>query len=524
MLLLCASVIASGQGMVVATGSSRIQGKVLDVQGKGVAGALVHLHGSASMPILNVQTDAQGTFEFAGLAAGSYTLDAENDALRSQSASVQITPTQSILTIDLKLAPANAAAQTMQFADDPNFTVAGVTDWTAAGGHGSDSSLRTSEALTRETLALRSKSEQTGEPVSAASQATESALRAQQVKAPKSFDANHRLGRFYLDQGRYKDALPWLRAAYGIDPANVENELDLAKACQGAQEWPQAREHVAHLLAARNTADIHRLAAEIDEASGDPLAAVHEYEAAAKLDPSEQNYFDWGSELLLHRAVLQARQVFEQGVKAYPHSSRMLVALGGALFAGALYDDAARRLCEASDLDPSQREPYLFMGKIEIAAPDPLTCVEEKLGRFVQLYPDDSLAHYFYAMALWKQAGTAVDAQHIAAVQAQLLRAVALDPKCADAYLQLGNLSATQRNFKDAVDDYQKAIHANPKLAEAYYRLGVAYDRLGQREQAAQQFALHDAIRKEQAADVERQRKEIKQFLVAPAHSSTQTP
>ncbi len=40
--------------------------------------------------------------------------------------------------------------QGMEFADKPDFAVAGVTDWTAVGGHGSDSSLRTSEALTRE--------------------------------------------------------------------------------------------------------------------------------------------------------------------------------------------------------------------------------------------------------------------------------------------------------------------------------------------------------------------------------------
>ena len=43
----------------------------------------------------------------------------------------------------------------MEFADKPNFTVAGVTDWTAVGGHGSDATLRTSEALARETVTLK---------------------------------------------------------------------------------------------------------------------------------------------------------------------------------------------------------------------------------------------------------------------------------------------------------------------------------------------------------------------------------
>ena len=83
----------------------------------------------------------------------------------------------------------------------------------------------------------------------------------------------------------------------------------------------------------------------------------------------------------------------------------MLTALGAALFAGALYDDAAHRLCEASDLNPADPEPYTFMGKIEIAAPNPLACVSQKLERFVRLQPDNAIANYFYAMALWKENG-----------------------------------------------------------------------------------------------------------------------
>ena len=175
----------------------------------------------------------------------------------------------------------------MDFADNPTFTVAGVTDWTAAGGHGSDAILRTSESLTRETLNLKP---------DASTPATKP-------------DSN----------------------------ANVES------------------------------ANQHRMTGEKAEKLGNPLAAVQEYAEATRLDPSEQNYFAWGSELLFHRAVWQAKDVLEEGVKAYPTSSRLLTALGSTLFAGALYDDAARRLCEASDLNPSDPEPYLFMGKVEIA-------------------------------------------------------------------------------------------------------------------------------------------------------------
>ena len=81
----------------------------------------------------------------------------------------------------------------------------------------------------------------------------------------------------------------------------------------------------------------------------------------------------------------------------------MLAALGTAQFAGALYDEAAASLCAASDLNPADPEPYSFMGRIDIAAPKPLACVEPRLARFVQAQPTNAQANYLYAMALWKR-------------------------------------------------------------------------------------------------------------------------
>ncbi len=277
---------------------------------------------------------------------------------------------------------------------------------------------------------------------------------------------------------------------------------------------PQSRDHVEKLLAHEDDAGLHRLLGELDEKMGDPLAAVHEDEQAVRLDPSEQNYFAWGSELLLHRAVWQAAEVFKSGTKAYPKSARMLTALGTALFAGALYDQAAESLCQASDLNPADTEPYIFMGKIEMAAPKPLPCIEPRLARFVQQQPGNSLANYFYAMAIWKQQPLPMNRESAQKVETLLTRAVAADPKCGDAYLQLGILSSSQHNFEKAIGYYAKAIEVDPQLGEAHYRLGVAYDRIGSPEKAKQEFQLHDEIEKQQAAAVERQRREVKQFLV----------
>jgi tetratricopeptide (TPR) repeat protein len=417
-----------------------VRGIVRDSDGKAVGDAVVRLTPEGGTSAMNTKTDGAGAFSFSALSTGRYQLRAEKAELRSRTAVVDTLSQSDWPKIDLVLEgsrsvhpDSSTSIQMMTFADEPNFTVAGVMDWTAVGGHGSDSSLRTSEALASETLTLK--------------------------------------------------------------PGNPEK-------------------NAATPIGSANEGDLHRLAGEHAEKSGDPLAAVHEYEQAVRLDPSEENYFEWGSELLLHRAVWQAQMVFQRGAQAHPISARMLTGLGAALFAGARYEEAALRLCSASDLNPTDSEPYIFMGKIQITAPNPLECVEQKLARFVQQQPANSLAYYFYAMAILKRQQQTADKHVTQEVEKLLTKAVSLDPKCGDAYLQLGILSASQRNFEKAIDFYAKAIEANPQSSEAHYRLGVAYDRIGESAKAKQEFKLHDEIGRQQAEAIERQRRELKQFVV----------
>jgi tetratricopeptide (TPR) repeat protein len=149
-----------------------------------------------------------------------------------------------------------------------------------------------------------------------------------------------------------------------------------------------------------------------------------------------------------------------------------------------------------------------------MAAPKPLACIEPRLARFVQQQPANALANYFYAMAIWKRQQQPMDQAASRQVETLLTRAVAIDPKCGDAYLQLGILSSAQHDLEKAIVFYTKAIEVDPQLGEAHYRLGVTYDRIGSPEKAKQEFQLHDEIEKLQAVAVERQRREVKQFLV----------
>jgi Flp pilus assembly protein TadD len=151
---------------------------------------------------------------------------------------------------------------------------------------------------------------------------------------------------------------------------------------------------------------------------------------------------------------------------------------------------------------------------MEETAPAPLPCVEEKMARFMQNQPRDALAHYYYAMSLLKRAKESGDPAIGKPAEALLEKAATINPKLGEAHLQLGILYFTRGDNAAAIRAYQKAIEVSPKLGAAHYRLALAYKRAGEDAKAQQEFQTHQQIEKTEAADVERQRREIQQFLV----------
>lgn len=480
-----------------------IRGVVTDPSGNPVPDVVVTLQQIGVV----TRTDAHGGFSFTNVRSGKYSVRAEKADMRG---SAEISTGDAASQITLILSANSARTEGMEFTDKPNFTVAGITDWTAVGGHGSDASLRTSETLAREAATLRP----AGTAAPAHASDTENALRAAATASPKSFVANRELGKFCLHERRYGEAVLPLETAFHIDPTNSSNEYDLALAYKESGDLKRAYEHVHHLLTEENAAEFHRLAGDVDEAMGDALSAEREYETAVHLEPSEVNEFAWGTELLLHRAVWPATEVFRKGAASYPKSARMLSALGVALFASAQYEEAAQHLCEATALNPEDPAPYTFLGEIEIASPAPLGCAEEKLARFMQTQPGNAHAKYYYAMAILKRQGIPANTVDVENARSLLMKAVELDPMIGEAYLQLGIMSMDKRDYQQSIDFFTRAVEANPQLGDAHYRLGIVYQRVGSAVKAKQEFERHDAIEKAQAEAVERQRSKVKQFMV----------
>ncbi len=517
----------------VAPQLAQVEGSVRDGAGKPVVDASVHLQELGHSNPSETRTNGDGAFAFSAVPAGTYTVKVAKSGFSDATEdSIKLAPAEK-RHCDFVLRSSGASSShsatpppsaALELDDRPNFTVAGITDSTGSGGHGSETRMRTGEALARETLQLKAANPaptttpeaETGVPATLAS---EHDLRAAVLQSPHSFEANYNLGEFYFHSERYREAIPPLDTAYHVNPGDYPNALDLALAYEACGEFAQSRERVDRMLTndrdldKQKEADLRRLLGNLDEKLEDPLAAQREYERAAALDASEQNYFAWAAELLLHGAAAPAVEVFGRGARLHPDSARMLAGLGAALYTGGSPDEAARHLCEASDLEPANPAPYLFLGKMQEAASSALPCAEQKLARFAQDQPASALANYYYALALWKQNRGSVNSDALQHAQALLEKSSALDPKLDVAYLELGNLHFARGALGEAVAAYQKAIAANPLGSEAHYQLGLAYKRMGENTRAQNEFDRYKQLDKTETAAIERQRRELRQFL-----------
>lgn len=489
---------------------STLHGIIRDSQGKPIAAASVHLQSKGGTQSLTARADAQGSYSFAALQEGVYSLRVEMAGYGDAEIAALFIASKEVKSVDLTLAPVKTplevnTTQPPKFFDEPQFTVAGVTDTTSLGGHGSDTIVRTREALAKETASLG----KTGSQPTATAEA-EKLLRENLDRDPNDCETNHQLGKLLIASGKAREAIPYLERSAATKPDDYQVAYDLAVANVDAGNYAQARKTATALLAHHDTAELHHLLGGVQEKLGNSLDAVHEYQRASEVDPEEAYIFDWGSELFLHHAPEPAEEVFSRGNHLFPHSIRMLVGLGAAWFAQGSYDQAIQNICDASDLNPGDPVPYEFMGKIQNSQTRPPAGLVEKLHRFVTLHPESAEANYYYAVGLWK---LREPPDTPAQVELLLKNAVRLDPKLGAAWLQLGIVHAEQHDSAKAISDYQRAIEAAPQLEEAHYRLAQAYWKMGKTEEGKAEIETYNRMTKESAQRVERERHDIPQFV-----------
>ena len=491
------------------TGLATISGVVSDVSKRPISGARVEVLTRDGAALQSGSTDAEGRFRFLSVPTGNYHLRATTKTGgEADSDAFFLAPGQT-RNLDLTVsANASTTKNDVDFFDHPTFSVAGVTDTTNLGGHGSNTLTRTEQSLAKDVVGLE-------KSPSASDTAEEVRLREAADHHPSDFFANHQAGKVLLADGRGTQALPYLERARNLRPDDYENEFALAGAYMASGNLSNARSIVAHLLNTQDRSELHNLLGAIEERSGDPVKAEQEYRLAAKQDPTERNLFDWGAELLLHHVPAAATDVFNEGVRRFPASARMLTALGVTWYARGSYPQASEILGRAADLNPTEPTPYIFLGRILMIEASVPEGTSERIQRFLKLAPQDAWANYLAAIDLWKRTHATQDRANLDHIQALLARATELDPSFALAFFQRGVVCSEVGDIPAAMAALQHAVAADPTLAEPHYRLAQLYRRAGDEVNARRELSRYAELTASDAARADRERHEIQQFVIS---------
>lgn len=396
-----------------------VEGNVQDAQGHPLAGATVSLDSSNSTPAFTSTADLRGQFRFATLPAGTYTVHGKLSGYVETIQGPFELHDHQIKSIVLSLS--KEAGQTSQkdsssaiaFSDEPTFTVAGVTDTTTLGGHGSGPIVRNSDALSKETASLAHE-----KPAKASTAADDSA------------------------------------------------HLDLAQ--QAAAIRAKLVQH--------DDAELHAQLADIEESQGRALEAEKEYQRAAEMDPAEPHLFAWGAELLLHHAPEPAIEVFSKGHRLYPRSSRMVLGLGASYYAERSKEQAEQMFLQACDVNPADPTPYLFLGRLQVTQQTVSAAWTDRMKRFVTLHSEMATAHYLYAVALMKQESSQPNRDLVKTELKTAIKLnpqfgdayLHLGILCSD----IGDFSAAITALQKAVELMPLPDDAHYRLAQLYRRMG----------------------------------------------------
>jgi tetratricopeptide (TPR) repeat protein len=423
-----------------------VTGTICNSENRPIENAVVTLESNDPVRKFTVHSGLDGRYRFENVPAGNYRLGAVKSGYRDTQEGPFVLRQEEQKTVALRLPREESAPVAKnnpaepEFSDEIHFNVAGVSDPSNLGGHGSDTVQRTKETLAKETASLN---------------------REAATQPDKNSDQS----------------------------ADVANE--------------------------------HLRLAEAAESEGRPLDAVREYQQAAELQPNEPHLFAWGADLLLHRAFEPAIEIFTKGHRLYPDSVRMLLGLSVATYDQGSTEQGKKLLLEACDLSPADATPYLFLGQLQEAEKIEPQGWTEKFARFVQMHPENALAHYNYAVALAKQEASGNNA---ALIESELKRALEIDPQLGPAHLQLGILYSQRNDYPHAISSFQKAIHLTPLPAEAHYRLAQVYEHTGAAEQRRNEIELYKQTSEQKNSEAERERHKIQQFVYTLRSQSPSSP
>ena len=337
------------------------------------------------------------------------------------------------------------------------------------------------------------------------------------TRSPHEFTAWLALGEALRGSGRRAEAEDAFEHAAQMLPANPSDQAgffyDWAATLLEENKLEPAAKVLARTPTGAADASTEELRAEIQERSGKYLDSLNSFRHAAEMSPTEENIQAYAEELLRHWAFEPAATITRYGLQRFPDSARLQLDLGVALFGNNDFQGAIEVFGPMLQHDPENAQLADLLGRSCSATVASTASPCDVLSAFAKSHPTNAPASLYAAIALMRKSAddpTRADA-------ASLLRsAVKADPKLAEAWYQLGVFDQEKRDWTASQADLEQAVRLRPMYSEAHYRLSRAYAHTGHKDEANAEIAVQRQTA-EFAQQEERRRMEgVLTFLTAP--------
>ncbi len=296
----------------------------------------------------------------------------------------------------------------------------------------------------------------------------------------------YRIAGLLVMHGEYAAAIPILEKVHELSPANYAFGYNLALAYFRAGHLESALRVIAAFGASAEAADLRGV---IEQKRGNVVQALDAYGTAVRLDPQDETYrADLGIALLECGKTEDAIKVFRAGLEQARDSWRMRLGLGSALYIAGRYEDAAAALLEAAQRRPAAPVIYVLLAKAYESAPALQSQIATAIETRVRQGEKDASVYLAYGDLLYSR-------REFANARQAYEKALAADPKLAEAHLQLGMTLEAEGRPERALTEFEQAVKANPRLGTAHYRLGLAYQRLGRTREAQAEMSAFREIK-----------------------------
>ena len=224
---------------------------------------------------------------------------------------------------------------------------------------------------------------------------------------------------------------------------------------------------------------------------------------AIRLRPYDEEYrYNLGYLFLQAGRFDEAVAAFEEGRAVFDKSPRLEIGVGVARFGQRRFDEAVDAFLRVSALAPGLEQPHYFLSRALEHSGDRLDEVTARFEAFERARPGHYLAPFFRAKALLAGVGPRAGEEPLRQAEALLAESIRLRGDFWESHFERGVALDRMRRYEEAETELLRAITLSPQSPTPHYRLSRVYSRLGKRELAEKEVALHAEL-------VARQRDEL---------------